>query len=81
MTEPRSAFTFNTLKLHNIFHMQAKTSTYDFSAALERLTDNVFPSDVPVSCTQYRQDPTLEIATLMAPVEYVQGSLEDKSGL
>ena len=81
MTDPRSAFTFNTLKLHHIFHMQGKMSTYDFSASLERLTDNVFPSDVPVSCTRHRLDTKLETVTLMACAEYIQGFVEDQSNL
>jgi hypothetical protein len=47
--DPKSAFTFSVLKHQSLFHLQSKSSAYDYHAVLQRLTDNTFTSDVPVS--------------------------------
>lgn len=52
MTDPQSAFTFAVLKEYHIHHLQSKCSAYDYFAALQRLTDNAFTADVPVSPTE-----------------------------
>lgn len=46
---PISAFSFAMLKEYHIHSLQSKTSAYDYFAAIQRLTDNVFTQDVPVS--------------------------------
>jgi hypothetical protein len=49
MDDPKTAFTFNVLKQNHIHHAQSKQSAYDFLAGLQRLSDNAFTYDVPVS--------------------------------
>lgn len=46
---PTSAFTFEVLKSFHLHSLQSKASAYDFVGAIQRLTDNAFTHDVPVS--------------------------------
>ncbi|TFK59869.1 hypothetical protein BDN72DRAFT_745195, partial [Pluteus cervinus] len=44
---PRTAFTFNVLKDIHVHGLTSKKSVYDYHDALRRLTDPVFPGQVP----------------------------------
>jgi CxC2 like cysteine cluster associated with KDZ transposases len=46
---PSTAFTFNLLDLFYVDAMECKTSALNFFNKLQRLTNNAFPSLVPVS--------------------------------
>lgn len=46
--DPQSAFTFTLLKHLQLHKLQAKCSTYECHAALQRSTDNMFPFQVNV---------------------------------
>jgi hypothetical protein len=46
---PSTAFTFNVLDLFYVEAMECKTSAFNFFNKLQRLTNNAFPSLVPVS--------------------------------
>jgi hypothetical protein len=49
ITKPESAFTFGVLKEFHIHNLTSKKPLYDYFDALRRLTNNVFPQNVPVS--------------------------------
>lgn len=51
---PTSAFTFEVLKSFHVHSLQSKASAYDFIGAIQRLTDNVFTHNVPVSRLKLR---------------------------
>ncbi len=46
--KPRTAFTFNLFKDIHVHGLSSKKSVYDYHDALRRLTDPVFPEQVPV---------------------------------
>ena len=46
--EPRSAFTFATLRHFHMHNLQSKCGSFDFILSLRRLTDNIFTFKVPV---------------------------------
>ena len=46
---PSTAFTFNLLDMFYVEAMECKTSALNFYTKLQRLTNNAFPSSVPVS--------------------------------
>lgn len=48
MKDPRTAFTFDVLRDFHLHTLESKKSAYDYSEALRRLTDNSFPTQVPV---------------------------------
>ncbi|TFK60799.1 hypothetical protein BDN72DRAFT_744711, partial [Pluteus cervinus] len=47
LNKPRTAFTFNLLKDIHVHGLTSKKSVYDYHDALRRLTDPVFPGQVP----------------------------------
>ena len=49
VTKPESAFSFAVLKDFHIHNLTSKKPLYDYFDALRRLTNNVFPQNVPVS--------------------------------
>ncbi|CAA7271018.1 unnamed protein product [Cyclocybe aegerita] len=48
LRQPKTAFTFRTLKTFHILHLESKVATYDFIGSLRRLTDNMFAHKIPV---------------------------------
>lgn len=50
---PTTAFTFEVLKSFHIHSLQSKSSAYDFVGAIQRLAENVFTHDIPVSISQW----------------------------
>lgn len=46
---PKTAFTFRVLKLFHMFNHVARTTPWDFTGAMNRLTDNVDVKSTPVS--------------------------------
>ena len=49
VTRPKTAFTFRVLKLFQMLNHVAKTTPWDFTGTITRLTDNLNPRGVPVS--------------------------------
>lgn len=47
-TDPRTAFTFRTLKEFHMHGLQSKSAAFDYIVSLRRLTDNRFTHRVPV---------------------------------
>jgi hypothetical protein len=47
--DPKSAFTFATLREFHMHGLQSKSSAFDYILSLRRLTDNVLTHEVPVS--------------------------------
>ena len=54
--DPKSAFDFDVLKLHDLLLMKCHASTISYIEVLRRLTDGAFTFDVPVSpSTRYQR--------------------------
>lgn len=49
LTNPQTVFTFQMLNQAHVHILQSKKSSYDYIWSLQRLTNNVFTDDVPVS--------------------------------
>lgn len=51
--EPKTAFTFSSLKQFRLLNLQSKCGAFDYVLTLRRLTDNVFTEGVPVSLIRH----------------------------
>jgi hypothetical protein len=49
LKRPSTAFTFNVLNQFHIEAMECKTSVHNFYSTLRRVTNNAFPSSIPVN--------------------------------
>ncbi|CAA7262273.1 unnamed protein product [Cyclocybe aegerita] len=54
LRQPKTAFTFRTLKTFHILHLELKVAAYDFIRSLRRLTDNMFAHKIPDPYPQFR---------------------------
>ncbi|KAJ3493118.1 hypothetical protein NLJ89_g11089 [Agrocybe chaxingu] len=54
LRQPKTAFTFQTLKTFHILHLESKVAAYDFIGSLRRLTDNMFAHKTPDPYPQFR---------------------------
>jgi hypothetical protein len=50
LRNPRTVFTFDMLRTFQMINFESRTSMWDYYDSLVRLTNNVIPSSVPVSC-------------------------------
>ncbi|KAK0471224.1 hypothetical protein IW261DRAFT_1344719 [Armillaria novae-zelandiae] len=57
------AFSFSTMKVFQLRHLEGKLSLYDFIKALRQYTDNKFVYDVADVCMQFRR--SVQVWTLM----------------
>ena len=53
--KPMTVFTLGALRSHHLLSLQAQISVQDYMTYLTRMTDNVSPENVPVSCSLVRR--------------------------